>query len=98
MVGSPFMVKLRTNDRVSIPRAVENRRKEAERGKKKTVREEKREKKKTVVAPSQVTNLVKTRAADRETFGVQWRIENGAQTSIVPATSGIVKYDRLLVK
>lgn len=55
-------------------------------------------KKKTVVAPSQVTNLVKTRAADRETFGVQWRIENGAQTSIVPATSGIVKYDRLLVK
>lgn len=45
MVGSPFMVKLRTNDRVSIPRAVENRRKEAERGKKKTVREEKREKK-----------------------------------------------------
>lgn len=47
MVGSPFMVKLRTNDRVSIPRAVENRRKEAERGKKKTVREdEEREKKK----------------------------------------------------
>ena len=31
--------------------------------------------------------------------GAQWRIENGTQTCIVPAaTSGIVKYDRLLVK
>lgn len=97
MVGSPFMVKLRTNDRVSIPRAVENRRKKR-RGERRKQLEKRRERKKTVVAPSQVTNLVKTRAAGRETFGVQWRIENGAQTSIVPATSGIVKYDRLLVK
>lgn len=95
MVASPFMVKLRTNDRVSIPRAVENRRKKR-RGERRKQLEKRRERKKTVVAPSQVTNLV--RAADRETFGVQWRIENGAQTSIVPATSGIVKYDRLLVK
>lgn len=68
------------------------------RGERRKQLEKRRERKKTVVAPSQVTNLVKTRAADRETFGVQWRIENGAQTSIVPATSGIVKYDRLLVK
>ena len=31
--------------------------------------------------------------------GAQWRIENDTQTCIVPAaTSGIVKYDRLLVK
>lgn len=51
-----------------------------------------KEEKKTVVAPSQVTNLVKTRAvADRNFWGAV------ANRELSP-TSGIVKYDRLLVK
>lgn len=52
--------------------------------------------------PSQVTNFVKNGSADKRRnvgSGAQWRIENDTQTCIVPATtSGIVKYDRLLVK
>lgn len=90
------MVKLRTNDRVSIPRAVSKIvERSGEEKKKKTDREGREEEKLSLL---QVRLRIWKREPRIESFGVQRRIENGTQTSIVPATSGIVKYDRLLVK
>lgn len=89
------MVKLRTNDRVSIPRAVSKIVERSGEEKKKTDREGREEEKLSLL---QVRLRIWKREPRIESFGVQRRIENGTQTSIVPATSGIVKYDRLLVK
>lgn len=89
------MVKLRTNDRVSIPRAVSKIVERSGEENKKTDREGREEEKLSLL---QVRLRIWKREPRIESFGVQRRIENGTQTSIVPATSGIVKYDRLLVK